>query len=96
LVEIKEKFSVRNHTYRATKAGYWKAGTDRPMYYKGDPNSFIAMEKTLAFFQGKEPNYNEAESNTLQTQVIIFNHKHVNKIAFLFDEFDFCLWYRLC
>ncbi|WJX54988.1 hypothetical protein P8452_40810 [Trifolium repens] len=26
------------------------------MYYKGDPNSFIAMEKTLAFFQGKEPN----------------------------------------
>jgi hypothetical protein len=56
LVEIKEKFSVRNHTYRATKAGYWKAGTDRPMYYKGDPNSFIAMEKTLAFFQGKEPN----------------------------------------
>jgi hypothetical protein len=80
------------------------------MCYVNDPNSFVAMKKTLAFFQGKEPNglltewvmyeyrleTNEAESNTLQTQVIIFNHKHVNKIAFLFDEFDFCLWYRLC
>jgi hypothetical protein len=52
----KEKFWVRNHTNRATKAGYWKAGTDSPMCYVNDPNSFVAMKKTLAFFQGKEPN----------------------------------------